>query len=366
MFRRLILPVILSIALAGHAITPEQLSKINEIVQQYHEMSGFGGVVLVAENGKIAYEKGFGMANVEWNIPNSPAARYRIGSITKQFTAMLVMQLVQEEKLKLDGTISEYLPWYRQDTGSQVTLHHLLTHTSGIPNYTMNPVFQANMRLHVGTPKEFVLKYCSGDLEWKPGEKYGYNNSGYFLLGAILEQVTGKKYETLLHERIFGPLGMMDSGFDHSEAIIPRRASGYQLGPKGELRNAEYLDMEAPFAGGSIYSTVDDLLKWDQALYTDSLLSAELKKKMFTPVLEEYGYGWVIEMLPKGAAGELTIWHPGGINGFNADFLRLVNSRRTIIVLGNHPARVAPVTEAINKILHDLPVEPIKGSGANP
>lgn len=319
--------------------------------------------MLVADNGRIVYEKGFGLANAEWNIPNAPKVKYRIGSVTKQFTSMLVMQLVQEKKLKLDGTVADYLPYYRKDTGSEVTIHHLLTHTSGIPSYTDRREFRENMRARVVSPKEFVLKYCSDDLAWEPGAKYAYNNSGYFLLGAILEQVTGKRYEDLLRERIFDPLGMKDTGYDHSEAVIPNRATGYERSPAGELQNAAFIDMGAPYAAGSLYSTVEDLLKWDQALYTDKLLSAELKQKMYTPFLQNYAYGWVVvDPQPGKPPGELTIMHAGGINGFSSQLIRMPNSKRTIIVLGNYPNATSPVSNAINAILHGVNLPPVKRS----
>ncbi len=360
----LALLLVCSTSFAG--TSPEKISKIDQTMKQFYDAGRFGGMVLVAEDGKIVYEKGFGFANAEWNIPNSPQARYRIGSITKQFTSMLVMQLVNEGKLRLDGTISDYLPYYRKDTGSKVTIHHLLTHTSGIPSYTDNPKFmRENIRTRVKSPKDFALEYCSGDLLWTPGEKWAYNNSGYFLLGAILEQVTGQRYEELLRQRIFDPVGMKDTGYDHFESIIPHRATGYQRSPEGDLQNADFLDMGAPYAAGSLYSTVEDLLRWDQALYTDKLLPSALKQKMFTPVKNNYAYGWYVTTPPAGTPGELTIGHAGGINGFSSYLLRMPNSKLTVVVLGNYPSSTGPVARAIDLVLHDGQVPPIKRSAAD-
>ena len=348
------------------ATSPEKIAKIDQTMKQFYDAGRFGGVVLVAEDGKVLYEKGFGLANAEWNIPNSPQAKYRIGSITKQFTSMLVMQLVKEGTLKLDGTLADYLPYYRKDTGAKVTLQHLLTHTSGIPSYTDNPqFFRDNSRRRVKSPKDFVLEYCSGDLLWSPGEKWGYNNSGYFLLGAVLEQVTGRKYEDLLRARIFEPVGMNDTGYDHFETIIANRATGYQRSPAGALQNAEFLDMGAPYAAGSLYSTVKDLLKWDQALYTDKLLPANLKQKMFTPAKNNYAFGWVVTNPSPNTPSEYAIGHSGGINGFSAHLLRMPNSKLTLIVLGNYPAPAGPVMRALDLILHGGPVPPIKRSAAD-
>jgi CubicO group peptidase (beta-lactamase class C family) len=347
------------------AVSAEKVARIDQTVKRYYDVGRFGGMVLVAEDGKIVYEKGFGFANAEWNIPNSAKAKYRIGSVTKQFTSMIVMQLVQENKIKLDGTLSDYLPYYRKDTGSKVTIHQLLTHTSGIPSYTDSREFRNTMRDPVKSPKDFVLKYCSGDLLWEPGSKWAYNNSGYFILGAILEQVTGKPYEVLVRQRIFDPLGMKDTGYDHSETVIPDRASGYERDPAGDLQNAQFLDMGAPYAAGSLYSTVEDLLKWDQALYTDKLLSPELKQKMFTPVKNNYAYGWVVEEPRPNGPQEFTIAHAGGINGFSSQFVRQPKSKYTIVVLGNYPSPTGPVMHAIDLVLHDAPVPPIKRSAVD-
>jgi CubicO group peptidase (beta-lactamase class C family) len=179
--------------------------------------------VLVADGGKVIYKKGFGMANMEWEIPNQTDTKFRIGSVTKQFTATLVLQLTEEGKIKLDGKITDYLPDYRKDTGDKVTIHHLLNHTSGIPSYTGLPGFFQNESRNPYGVKEFVKKFASGDLEFEPGSKFSYNNSGYFLLGAIIEQVTGKPYARVLQERIFDPLGMKDTGYDDDAPLPIRR-----------------------------------------------------------------------------------------------------------------------------------------------
>src|SRR5215510_10417679 len=186
----------------------DKAKKIDELMQAYYDNKQFNGTVLVAEKGSVIYKKGFGLANMEWNIPNEPDVKFRIGSITKQFTSMLIMQLVQEGKIKLDGKLTDYLTDYRKDTGDKVTIHNLLTHTSGIPSYTSLPDFFKEVSRDPYGVEEFVKNYCSGDLEFETGSKFEYDNSGYFLLGAIIEQLTGQSYERALQERIFGPLGM--------------------------------------------------------------------------------------------------------------------------------------------------------------
>ena len=178
---------VVALVTATSAFAQKDVQKnIDQLLKQYHEYGQLNGSVLVADKGKVIYEKGFGMANMEWGIPNGPDTKFRIGSITKQFTAALILQLVEEGKIKLDGKLSDYLPDYRKDTGSRVTIHQLLNHTSGIPSYTSNPeFFPKHSRNAYGVP-EFVKTFASGDLEFEPGSKFSYNNSGYTLLGAII------------------------------------------------------------------------------------------------------------------------------------------------------------------------------------
>jgi len=336
----------------------DKAPKIEELVGLYNQYGSFNGSVLVAERGQVIFKKGYGLANMEWQIPNQADTKFRLGSITKQFTSMLIMQLVAEGKLRLDEKLSEALPYYRKDTGDQVTIHHLLTHTSGIPSYTSAKDMHEWWHNHFEV-EDFVKKHCSGDLEFAPGSKFEYDNSGYFLLGAIIEKVTGKKYEEVLQERIFQPLGMRNSGYDHSETLIEHRAEGYEHGKDGFV-NAEYLDMSIPYAAGSLYSTAEDLYLWDQALYTEKLLSGEWKAKMWTPALANYAYGWGVSHIPDGkpGAGELLIQHGGGINGFNTHEARYVEQKHLIVLLNNTGGtKLNQMTEGIAAILYGKPYE---------
>ena len=339
--------------------------KIDELITLYNSLGGFSGSVLVAEKGEVIFKKGYGLANMEWEIPNAPDTKFRLGSITKQFTSMLIMQLVEQGKLKLDGKITDYLPDYRKDTGDRVTVHHLLTHTSGIPSYTDQPGFFQNVSRNPYKVADFVAKYASGDLLFEPGSKFAYNNSGYFLLGAIIEKITGKPYEEVLKEKIFDPLGMKSSGYDHSDTILKKRASGYQRGPGGII-NAPYLDMSLPYAAGSLYSTVEDLYLWDQALYTDKLISAKSKELIYKPLLDNYAYGWAVERAKVGNTSETvaSIGHGGGINGFNTLIKRLVDDRHLIVLLNNTGgAKLEEMSRSIAAILYgktyDLPKAPV-------
>jgi CubicO group peptidase (beta-lactamase class C family) len=356
---------IVALITATNAFSQQNAQKIDALMKQYHDYGQFNGSVLVAEKGKIIYEKGFGMANMEWAIPNQPDTKFRIGSVTKQFTATLVLQLIEEGKIKLDGKLSDYLPDYRSDTGAKITIHQLLNHTSGIPSYTGRPDFFAEVSRNPYSVTDFVKKFASGDLEFEPGSKFNYNNSGYFLLGAIIEKVTGRSYDTVLKERILDPLRMTNTGYDHTAPILQKRASGYEKRPAGYV-NAAYLDMSLPYAAGSIYSTVDDLYKWERSFYENKILSAESKKMMYTPGLANYGYGLIIADQPIGKTDQKTkvIQHGGGINGFNSLLTRLVDKEQTIILLDNvglgryH----GNITNSIINILNGQPVEPPKQS----
>jgi CubicO group peptidase (beta-lactamase class C family) len=335
---------LLLVMLTASELSPSQqrglqaaATRIDQIMQARSTAGDFSGAVLVAREGGIVYERGFGFANREWRIANDSNTKFEIGSMTKQFTAMLVLQLVNDGKIALDGHLSQYLPYYRRDTGSRVTISQLLSHTSGIPNFTELPGFLEGpaSRTRYGV-MQFVQDYCSGDLHFEPGTKFEYSNSGYFLLGAILEQVSSVSYERLLQDRIFTPLGMTDSGYTHSETVLLHRASGYERSTGG-LENARYYDMSIPFAAGALYSTVRDLYLWDQALYEERLLPASLRDLLFKPNLENYGYGWV--MLIPGAdtpyAGESIPMHGGAIFGFQSVIQRIPKHRELIVLLDN-------------------------------
>ncbi len=362
--RLLLLPLFILLISQHAVLAQDHAAKIQEVLALAHKYRQFNGTALVAENGKVIYKGAFGMANMEWGIPNTPDTKFRLGSITKQFTSMLTLQLVEQGKIKLDGKLSDYLPDYRKDIGDKVTIHHLLTHTSGIPSYTGLPGFVENMSRDPYKVGDFVKKYASGDLEFEPGSKFSYNNSGYFLLGAIIERVTGKPYEQLLKENILDPAGMKNTGYDHHDTIIPKRASGYNNTPNG-YTNAAYLDMSIPYAAGSMYSTVEDLYLWDQALYTDKLLSAQSKELMYKPFLDDYAYGWIVTNASFKVNNQpvQVITHGGGINGFTTTIVRFPKEKNLIVMLDNTGSPYLDrVSDAIAKILYNQPYDPPKMS----
>lgn len=334
-------------------------SKIDALVRQYADNRQFNGSVLVAENGQIIVKKGYGMANMEWSIANAPDTKFRLGSITKQFTAMLIVQLAEKGTLKLDATISTYLPDYPKATGDKITIHHLLTHTSGLPNYTSFPKFFETMSRDPYTPDAFVKQFAELPLDFEPGTKFSYSNSGYFLLGVLVEKVTGKTYAQVLQENILTPLQLRDTGYDLFSPILTRRATGYQK-KSGNYVNAPYLDMSIPYAAGSLYSTVEDLYRWDQALYTDKLLSASAKAKLFTPFRDDYGYGWIMHNAKVGERKDSVslVGHSGGINGFNTLISRVPADKHLIVLLNNTgDAPLNAMRQNILRVLYNQPVE---------
>lgn len=354
------------LAFQSSSFAQDKAAKIDQLISLHHKYGQFNGSAIVVDNGKVLYKKGVGLANMEWNIPNAPDTKFRLGSITKQFTATLILQLVEQGKIKLDGKLIDYLPDYRKDTGAKVTIHNLLSHTSGIPSYTSLPGFFANVSRNPFTVDDFIKKYTSGDLEFEPGTKFVYDNSGYFLLGAIIEKVTGKSYEQVLKENIFDPLGMKNSGYDQWKTIIGKRATGYTQTPRG-YETAPYLDMSIPYAAGSLYSTVEDLYLWDQALYADKILSAKSKELMFTPNLNNYGYGFNIRkatLAPPTRLVVQVIQHGGGINGFNTQIVRMTNEKRLIVLLDNaeHGQYLNKMVEGLMSILYDQPYDVPKQS----
>jgi CubicO group peptidase (beta-lactamase class C family) len=365
---RALVLILFTVAFQAAVLAQDKVAKIDQLLALHTKYGQFNGAVLVADNGKVIYQKGFGLANMEWNIPNAPDTKFRLGSITKQFTATLILQLVEQGKIKLDGKLLDYLPEYRNDTGAKVTIHQLLSHTSGIPSYTSLPGFLQSVSRNPFTVDDFIKKYTSGDLEFEPGSKFVYNNSGYFLLGAIIEKVTGKPYEQVVKENIFDPLGMKNSGYDHWGTILNKRATGYTSTLKG-YHTAPYLDMSIPYAAGSLYSTVEDLFLWDQALYGERILSAKSKELMFKPNLNDYAYGLFIRNATLGPNkfAVPTVFHGGGIHGFNTTLVRMPGEKRLIVLLDNaeHGQYLQRITLNIMSILYDQSYDAPKQSIAD-
>jgi len=359
--------IVSAISILNVACGQSKNEKIENLINVYLKNGKFNGSVLLAEKGNVIYKNGFGMANMEWKIPNRPDTKFRLASVTKQFTSMLILQLVSENKLKLDVPITTYLPDYPHKTGDIITIHHLLTHTSGIPNYTSFPVFHEMMR-DTYTPTDMVKLFADSTLEFTPGERFSYSNSGYILLGCIIEKVCGDTYEHELQKRIFGPLKMINSGYEHVDVVTNNRAAGYyRIGTS--FQNSGYIDMSVPFSAGAIYSTVEDMYLWDQALYTEKLLPKKYMDLLFSKHIPDhdnsYGYGWQLGDMRIGNTQNkvYTISHSGFINGFNTQITRIPSDKSLIVLLNNTGgAPLDEMTTALIGILYDQPYDLPKNS----
>jgi len=302
-------------------------SRAKEYMNVYLKTGKFSGSILIAQKGQVLLSEGYGMANYELDVANTAKTIFRIGSVTKQFTATAIMQLQEKGLLNVDDPLKKYIADY--PNGEKITLHHLLTHTSGIVNVSSVPEHQQNLILP--TPLEKVILSFKGlPLEFTPGEKFKYCNSGYHLLGYIIEKVSGKSYGDFLEENIFQPLQMRNSGFDRNSLVLKNRASGYTH-DNNVLTNAPYVNVAVTFAAGALYSTVEDLYLWDRALYTEKILKKISLDKMFTPFKGGYGYGWIIDT----AFNRKRIHHAGGHMGFQANISRFVDDDVCIIILSN-------------------------------
>lgn len=309
---------------AVHAQDPERMDKV---VQEYVDAKQFMGTVLVARGDQVLFSKGYGEANLEWHVANTPATKFRLGSITKQFTGASVLLLEQRGKLKVEDPIKKYMP-DAPATWDAITLEHLLTHTSGIPNVTSLPDFDEH-KVHAAKVEEAISWFRDKPLEFVPGERMAYSNSGYLLLGFVIEKVSGQSYAQFVQENIFTPLGMRDSGYDSNSAVIERRAAGYTPGPDG-IVNAGYISMTIPHAAGALYSTTEDLFRWQRGLYGNKLLSAAAVRRMTTPFKDGYGFGVTI---PDGK--RRLYQHGGGIEGFNTHLVYYPESDVTVAALAN-------------------------------
>lgn len=328
-----VVPFLLLWAACSHAYgATTSASSFAERADQYlrrlEQEGKFSGAVLVSQRGQVLLKQGYSFANREHGVANTPQTKFRLGSVTKQFTAMCILMLEEQHKLHITDPIAQYVPECPK-TWEPITIEHLLTHTSGIPGFTDFPDNLQHERLPT-TVEATVGRFRDKPLDFAPGERFKYSNSGYVLLGYIIERVTGQKYETVVSEKIFAPLGMKDSGYDHPSTVLTNRAAGYSR-QDGVLVNCVHFEMDTPHAAGALYSTVEDLLLWDQALYTEKLVPAARLEAMFVARKGDYGYGWFIH----DKADRKYMEHGGGIAGFVTSIARYPADKVVIIVLCN-------------------------------
>lgn len=317
------------------------------------EANKFSGTVLVARGAEVLFSQGYGYAQAEWDVPSTREGRYRLASITKPFTATAVLQLAAAGALGLDDPICNYLKtcppaWH------PVKISQLLNHTSGIPDYMKLQSFWKDF-LMLKTHAKMVATFSGEPLLFPPGSRFSYSNSGYYLLGLIIENATHKRHEEALEEHIFRPLDLSNTGYDHEDPIISKRVAGYRLGRQRELLNALYFDMEQPFANGGLYSTTGDLLKFARSFAGEQLLSSQYLALMETPGKGPYGYGWWISPAPGFHSGR-EICHGGNLNGFSTWLSRFPDEDVVLVVLSNlQDTKSRQVVLDLYSVLHKEP-----------
>lgn len=384
-------------AQSQNVISGEKGKKIDELVSAYHREGLLNGTVLVAERGKIIYKRGFGFANMEFKVLNASDTKFRVASISKPIVAVLAMRLVAQGKVSLDAKVSDYLPDYRKDIADKVTVRHLLSHTSGIPDTLTRPGLWEREVRDPFTPQELLARYSSGALEFEPGTKLRYGTTAYVLLSLIIEKATGKTFEQAMRDEILEPLEMRDTGMEGaspvvvrseqgrsmlkgSAPIIERMATGY-MKVNNNYSRSPFMDMTRGSAGGWMYSTVEDLFRLDRALYDDKFLSKQAREQMFKPILLDTGLGWNTRYLSfsdlqqpflnivdeprtlrEAPADIKIVYKLGDLWGFSGAFTRLPNEEHAIIVLVNVNNRAIyfdletiRITQGVMNILFDKP-----------
>jgi CubicO group peptidase (beta-lactamase class C family) len=323
---------------AAQTPTAKRLAaKVDEYMNAAAKFEKFSGNILIARDGVPVVTRSYGMANFELKVPNTPKTVFQIGSVSKQFTAMAIMQLQERGKLNINDSICKYL----EDCPAvwqPITIRHLLTHTSGIPGFSTLPDWDERISVLPYTRTGFVKEFRDLPLQFVPGEKFQYSNSGYYLLGLIIERTSGKSFREFLSENIFVPLGMKSSNYNEHPALVPNRATGYYW-ELDSFISAPNENLALSFASSGIYTTVEDLLLWDKALYTEKLVSRKSLKEIFTPFTKgapegdqySYGFGWNIGK----KFDRHSISHSGRHNGYKAYIIRFPSERVTVLVQGN-------------------------------
>lgn len=344
----------LLVALLALTATPvlaaPDVARLRQIAQRFADDGTFTGVVLVASEGEVLIDQAYGDADREWGTPNTVDTRFRIGSLTKQFTAAAILLLAEQGKVGLDDPIRTYYP-DAPPAWDQVTIRRLLNHTAGIPNYTALPDYRASQTQPV-TPEQLIQRFRDRPLDFEPGAGMRYSNSGYALLGHVIERASGARYGDFIRQAILAPLGMTQSGYDDAATLIPQRAHGYRR-RDGAIFNAPYIDMSLPYAAGGLYSTAGDLLRWSRGLYLGGLLKAESLDAMLTPDKNAYALG--VRVVEVG--GSRRYEHDGNIDGFSSHLIYYPEQKLTVAVLSNIAGPAASqMADALGKTATGVPI----------
>jgi CubicO group peptidase (beta-lactamase class C family) len=341
--------------ISGKETTLPLREKIDAYLQSAYQAYKFNGVAIVVKQGEVLLHKAYGSKDVTTKAPIDTSTRFPILSITKSFTAIVLLQLQEQGRLSLQDPVNKYIPAF--SAGQNITLEHLLTHTSGIFNYTDN-ISEKDTSL-VGHPvtQQMVLdQFVNQPLAFKPGKGFSYNNSAYFLAGMVIEKVTGQPYEQAVRERVFAPLGMTNSGFDYLNLPSTLKATGYQYLNDTQQKPYPFYDSTVGYAAGSIYSTTSDLLKWVQTIGKGRLLSAASWKAALQRKAGNYGYGFQLDTYQ----GKNYIKHSGGYPGFASEFIYFPADDVIIILLcnvGNYGQDLWPITMGLSNLLFNVPYD---------
>lgn len=341
------------------SLAQSKKDRLEEVMKKYHQFNMFDGSVLVAENGKVIYKNAFGLANREWNIPNTTDTKFMIGSVSKPLTTILVLIQVQKGLINLDKTISDYLPGFSKKNGSRITIRQLLSHSSGMPNYDIMKDFFPRISRQNFSREDYLELYMDSALVFEPGSSYYYSSWGYFTLGYILEKVTGKSYSQLMKEDIFDKTGMSSSGSYYHTQVINKRATGYDYG-LGDFTSADFRDQSNTMGTGDLYSTVEDLFKLHEAISNNALLNKQLTQEMFTPGIRpwRYGFGWFNQQFRYTVTDSVfSNYHLGMTEGFLSFLVRIPSTNSLIVFLCNSsPTHFFGITGSLMKVLYDIPV----------
>lgn len=333
----------------GQTKQDKQLEKkIDDLLSTQFKNSDPGCEILIAKKGEIVYKKTFGNANIELNVPIRPDMVFNLASVTKQFTAVAILQLVEQGKISLADSLQKFIPDFPLK-GYTITIENLLTHTSGIRDYMQIDYANLYMERWDFKPKQLIDSFKNYALEFDPGTKFSYSNSGYYLLGYIIQKVSGLSYQSYIQDNLLKPLGLTHTYFDSSGIIIPNRVNGYRK-DEGVFKNADYWSPTIEYAAGGLISNVDDLFKWHKGLYSYQILKKKTLQKAFVPyqlkngILTGYGYGWFL----KTSNGIKSIEHEGGIPGFKSNVIYF--PAEDIFIAALYNCGTVPVDDLSNTI----------------
>jgi CubicO group peptidase (beta-lactamase class C family) len=357
---------LLFICIAFAELLPAQNQKaerhkqaLSLIMRQYHNFNMFDGAVLVAENGKIIYKEAYGLANREWNIPNTTDTKFMIGSVSKPLTAMLMLIQVQKGLVSLHKTIADYLPEFKNKPAANITIKQLLSHTSGMPNYDIIKDFFPRISRQNFSREAYVKVFMDSALAFEPGTRYAYSSWGYFTLGYIMERVTGKSYDQLMKDDIFTPLHMNNSGSYFHTQIVPKRATGYDYS-FGGFTSSDFRDQSNTMGTGDLYSTVDDMFKFHLAISNNTLINKQLNNEMLTEGMRpaRYGYGWFNQNFKYTPTDSVAAnFHLGMTEGFISFAIRIPSTNSFVVILCNSsPTDFFGIIKNLIKVLYNKPV----------